>query len=247
MSESQISVSYDRVASEPLKIEWLNDPDQVSEAIALGVMRTLGAAYASSPRVCEVVHPADIWKHFVPMTTDVEPINSTVDTAAITQRRRDMQRKISSGVSYGLASDADRPSFMTGLIKISPSDCTRDQKLRRKFGLPSSNLFVGELIETPKADGAALGLLHSALSHQGYDSKRELAMDIYNKDLDQRRIAMHNLELKSGPVGSTYELAGVTLYSTRFGGQSIARARRRLEAYSSWLMTGAPDAIDTTD
>ena len=245
MSEICNSVSYDRPKSEPLRIEWLSDPDQISESVALGAMRTLGAAYASSPGICDVVHPSDVWKHFVPMTSGPED-HYVVDPAAIMKRREHMQKNIAlQGVSYGIASDADRPSQMTGLIKVNSSDSTGLQKLRRKFGVPSSNLFVSELVERPTAKGASLGLLHAALKSRGYDPKRELVIDVYNKDHDQRTLAIRRLHLAGMAVGSTCELGGVQLCSTRFGGQSIGWARHRLEAYTPWLKNGALDSIDT--
>ena len=157
-----------------------------------------------------------------------------------------MQNKIAmQGVVYGVASDAEQPTRMTGLIELYPLDPSLLQTLRRKIGIPSPDLYVSKLIETPDADGAGIGLLHSAASHNGYNQKRAFMIDVLNKDSEQRRLAMRRLELQGLTVGRARDLGGTVLHATQFSGQSIGWVGGRLERGNPWLKSGAADSIDT--
>ena len=240
------SVSYDRPANEPLNVEWIDHPDQVSVETARDAMRTEAAAYASSPGICGVIDPSYIWSHLVPMSPAAETLVTTVDPIAIAKRRAQMQNKIAMrGVVYGVASNADQPTRMTGLIELNPLDPSLLQTLRRRIGIPSPDLYVSKLIETPDADGAGIGLLHAAASHNGYNPKRAFTIDVLNRDSEQRRLVMRRLELQGLTVGQARHLGGTILHATQFSGQSIGWVGGRLERGNPWLKTGAADTIDT--
>ncbi len=235
MTVATTSVHYERSAADPLLVEQLTEPDQITAAIALGAMQVLANGYAASRGISAVVPRWAIYDHFVPLDAEKK-----LQSQAIIEQQNLMQSDVAAGNSYWISRELEDDGRMTGLAKTNPSHATKVQKTLKAIGRHSPNVFVAELVEVAHAKGAEPALLHAVVSHGGYNLTRNVEIDVYDANTSQRILVTRRLGMEPVARGDSYSIMGKQLKSTRYESRTanLSQVQKYLEEYAGWLKTG---------